>query len=324
MSERVQKLFERLFPQFNLSILTYAGTMNLKIGVVIPYYNQQRYLRECLESVVNQVFTDWIAIVVDDASHQECEEVVKSFQDSRIIVVHHEVNKGLAAARNTGVRFANTEWVLPLDADDRLSPLFLAQTVPVIFQFPEVDAVFTDHLYFGEINSVKKRYVQTAEEILDHHSIPGAGTLFKRKVWENAGGYCEHPVFRFGNEDWDFWISVYENGVNTHHVGESLYFYRRYANSMVGRLQAVDYKVRLLIYKRHRTLFDKYHMRNKFLSNGFENSAIFFSKKGMHLKTSILASMGFALNPNNRKLAKLAINSVACMLNLSRFINFKV
>jgi glycosyltransferase involved in cell wall biosynthesis len=296
----------------------------VKVSIVIPYYDQAQYLRECLESVVNQVFTNWVAIVVDDASHQTCENIVESFRDPRIIVIHHEINKGLAAARNTGIRFANTEWVLPLDADDKLSPLFLDKASHIAVQFPEVDAIFTDHVCFGEVDSIKKRYVQTSEEILDHHSIPGAGTMYKRKVWENAGGYCELDIFRAGNEDWDFWLSAYEAGIKPYHLSDALYFYRRYSGSMNDRLLIVDYKVRLFIYKRHHKLFDEFHLRNKFLSKGFENSAFALWKQGKRIKTVIVASIGVFLNIKNRRLMKLTLLSLASVLHIERLIKFRL
>lgn len=290
------------------------------VSIIVPSYNQAHFLKECLDSIAAQTFTDWEVIVVDDASSDgKAIRGILAEYDSRFRLILHTTNRGLAASRNTGIASARAEWVLPVDADDRLSPHFLGSTMKVVEQTSTVDAVFTDHLCFGEMNYIKHRYVQTAEEILDHHSIPGAGTIYRRSLWEGTGGYCETPIFRAGNEDWDFWLSVYEKGFTPFHIPEPLYEYRRYQGSMVSRLQAVDYKVRLLMYYRHRNLFDRYKKRSQFLSKGFENSALSVRKQGRFFRSGMLALFGFFLNINNRKLARLSLDSLVSVLHLTKF-----
>ena len=92
----------------------------IKVSVIIPVYNSEYHLDECLRSVLNQTLTDIEVIVVNDASSDSSPKLIEKFQnsDSRIKVLHHSVNKGLAATRNTGVSEAVGKYIIHLDSDD--------------------------------------------------------------------------------------------------------------------------------------------------------------------------------------------------------------
>ena len=92
-----------------------------KISVVIPVYNSAKYLRECLDSVVSQSFSDWEVVAVDDGSPDESPAILDEYaaKESRIKVIHKE-NGGVSAARNDGLVVAAGEYVLFVDSDDYL------------------------------------------------------------------------------------------------------------------------------------------------------------------------------------------------------------
>lgn len=94
------------------------------ISVIIPLYNKEAYIKECLESVLNQTNQDFELIVVDDSSKDKSVAIVKSIRDSRIRLISRE-NGGPSAARNTGIIEAKGEWIVFLDADDQLLPFAL-------------------------------------------------------------------------------------------------------------------------------------------------------------------------------------------------------
>ncbi|MFW5510256.1 MAG: glycosyltransferase family 2 protein, partial [Prevotella sp.] len=91
------------------------------ISIIIPIYNVEKYLRQCLDSVVNQTYQDWEAILVDDGSSDSspaiCDEYAK--KDSRFKVLH-QANGGVSSARNIGLNKSHGEWLIFLDADDML------------------------------------------------------------------------------------------------------------------------------------------------------------------------------------------------------------
>jgi glycosyltransferase involved in cell wall biosynthesis len=246
----------------------------VRVTIVVPVYNQSEYLSECLASVVAQTAAAWETVVVDDAStHGDVAAVVRAIGDGRIRSVRHATNRGLAAARNTGIREARGELVLPLDADDKLASTFLAETIEALERKQPCDAVFSDFMAFGARHGVIRFAIRDVQALLKEQWIPGSGTLCRRTLWEKAGGYCEADALRPGNEDWDYWISAAEHGLQVAHVAKPLYLYRQHAESMVTRLQIDDHRTRLFIYERHSALFDRFGMKNAFLSGGYLSSA---------------------------------------------------
>ena len=117
----------------------------MKVTVVIPCYNQAHFLKDAVESVKNQTFKDFEIIVVDDGSPDNTSEVANKLGVRCI----RQVNRGLSAARNTGIRAAKGQYILPLDADDKIDPEFLAKTLPYIKNY---DIVSTWLRTFGNEN----------------------------------------------------------------------------------------------------------------------------------------------------------------------------
>ena len=97
-----------------------------KISVIVPVYNVEKYLHECVDSVLAQTFTDFELILVNDGSQDNsgaiCDEYAS--KDERIIIIHQN-NQGQAAARNAGVAIAKGEWIHFLDSDDLIHPQML-------------------------------------------------------------------------------------------------------------------------------------------------------------------------------------------------------
>ena len=102
--------------------------MNVNISVIIPAYNAAKTLSQTLKSLQQQTFSNWEAIIIDDGSEDETEAITHqaATQDSRIRVFS-QTNKGVSAARNTGVHLAQGEWLLFLDADDQIAASYMAQ-----------------------------------------------------------------------------------------------------------------------------------------------------------------------------------------------------
>lgn len=104
--------------------------MSPKITIIIPIYKVERYLPRCLDSVLNQTFADWSAILVDDGSPDNSGKIADEYaaRDNRFIVIHKK-NAGVSAARNTGLDRADGEYIMFLDSDDCIHP----QTVEILY-----------------------------------------------------------------------------------------------------------------------------------------------------------------------------------------------
>ena len=112
----------------------------MKISIIIPVYNTEEYLPKCLDSALNQTHQNIEIIVVNDCSLGNCEEIIQSYIQKcpRIVYLQHDKNKGLYAARETGVKKAMGEYIIHLDSDDWLA-LDLAQKVnDLCFQQPDL------------------------------------------------------------------------------------------------------------------------------------------------------------------------------------------
>lgn len=101
----------------------------MKITVIIPVYNSERYISRCLESILNQTYTNWDLIIIDDGSTDSSLSILKEFEkrDNRIHVVHQE-NQGAGNARNVGInRIKNNEYVVFIDSDDYIESCYFEE-----------------------------------------------------------------------------------------------------------------------------------------------------------------------------------------------------
>jgi glycosyltransferase involved in cell wall biosynthesis len=282
------------------------------VAIVIPHFNQLEYLSECLDSVKAQTFTDWEAIVVDDASTiGDAERVTTKFNDARFRLIRHAANRGQGAARNTGIKAANAEFVLPLDSDDLLHPTFLEATTAVLKSHPEVDCVFTEFQLFGASDQIWHFGIRSTEEMLTHQWIPGAGTLLRKQLWTAVGGYSEAPQLK-GNEDWEFWIKAVRQSIKPFAIPQALYLYRRHPDSTTATsLPYRDYRTREIIYRSHKEFFDQHKLGAQFVGEGYLNSSIASLKLGKRMRAVWLALRGVAVDRHSRYLSRQLARSLA-------------
>ncbi len=137
-----------------------------RVSVIIPAYNTAHYIEATLESVLAQTFPDYEVIVVNDGSPDTpaLERVILNYE-SRIRYIKQE-NRGLAGARNTGIRLARGEFLAFLDSDDIWLPDFLAEQLKFFAQTPSLDMACTDCIYFGN-TELEGRSWQSLDSIED-------------------------------------------------------------------------------------------------------------------------------------------------------------
>ena len=104
-------------------------TQSIRVSVVIPCYNGEKYLLETVNSVLNQSLSNWELIVVNDASTDKTTEILSKIQDKRLKVIHLNENKGIGNGRNLGMEISQGEFIAFLDADDLFLPENLAEKV---------------------------------------------------------------------------------------------------------------------------------------------------------------------------------------------------
>lgn len=129
------------------------------ISIVIPLYNKASSIRDTLNSVLAQTYSDFEIIIVDDGSTDESCHVVESFNDSRILLVH-QTNAGVAAARNRGIEEAKGEYIAFLDADDKWKPDYLAKQASLAEKYPFCDVFATNYEFCDGEGKITKPIIR--------------------------------------------------------------------------------------------------------------------------------------------------------------------
>ncbi len=199
------------------------------VSVVIPCYNPGRFLEQTLASVRAQSYRPLETILVDDGTDSPEGRALLGSLAGRVTRVIQQPNRGLPAARNAGFRAAAGSYVLPLDADDRIRPSFLAGCVAALDADREAAFVYTDYRFFGDQEVVHRLKDYNLFDLLDQNGMAYA-SLIRRAEWQLAGGYDER--MRWGYEDWDFWLRLGELGRFGHHLAAVLFEYRKHGPSL--------------------------------------------------------------------------------------------
>jgi glycosyltransferase involved in cell wall biosynthesis len=213
-----------------------------KVSIIIPCFNSGRFLLDAIESCAHQSYRDFEIIVVNDGSEDPLTLQVLNVLSNTGVIVIHSSNQGVSAARNLGIRKAAGEFILPLDADDRLSGNFLEKTVPVIEGRLDVGVVFGQVHLFGEISGIWNQPDFSVKRLLLDNMIV-VSALFRKDDCLRIGGYRSSMVY--GWEDWDFWLSMAERGFRFVKVPQSLFYYRTRSGS---RDSEMKFKHKLLMY----------------------------------------------------------------------------
>lgn len=203
-----------------------------KVSVIIPVYNLGKYLQETIDSVT--AYPDKskyeIIIINDGSTDRQTVDLLAALEADGFNILNQN-NLGLGAARNNGIAIAKGDYIIPLDADNRLRNNYLDRSIELLDANPEIDIVYGDKQYFGENSDVK---------VVDEFSFPklcsynyiDACACFRKSVWTMLGGYDEKmPVMGF--EDWDFWLRASLRGCSFHHLNEVAFDYRVRSDSMI-------------------------------------------------------------------------------------------
>lgn len=204
--------------------------MSSLVSVIIPCYNQGQYLSDALQSVLDQTYSNWECIIVNDGSPDNTETVAQECvtKDSRFKYIYKE-NGGLSSARNAGIEIAEGEFILPLDADDRLGQDYLKLALQAFQEDASLKVVYCKAEKFGEQSGIWNLPTFSILEIARYNSI-FCSAVFKKSEWQRVGGYDSNMIY--GLEDWEFWIAILKQGGNVKCIDYIGFYYRIAAGSM--------------------------------------------------------------------------------------------
>ncbi len=188
------------------------------VSIITTCYNQTHHIRNTLNSVLNQTYSNWECIVVDDGSTDNSKEVIESFQkmDSRFIYVY-KTNGGVTSARNYGFKMAKGNFIQFLDGDDSLLPEKLEKQIECFNKNPEIYICICDHQHYYVKQNRYKHYIftplkaQPLKQLLYNWQAGVAFTnhapIYRRDLWHTDE--VPFPVDYDGrSEDWIFNVLV--------------------------------------------------------------------------------------------------------------------
>jgi glycosyltransferase involved in cell wall biosynthesis len=209
-----------------------------KVTVLMSVYNGARFLRDAVESILAQTMSDFEFIIIDDGSTDETADILASYRDSRLRIVH-QPNQGLPAALNRGLRMARAELVARMDADDISLPKRLQHQYQHMLAHPQITVLACDALVIdekghltGQCHRPARAHADILRDILEirGRSLTHPAVIYRRSSILAINGYNE----RFRNsEDVDLWLRISAHG-SLAALPQTLFHYREHQNTQSG------------------------------------------------------------------------------------------
>lgn len=247
--------------------------MNKIVSIIIPAFNNESTIIETLESVENQTHKNHEILIVNDGSIDKTVEIVithiKKKNLKNIILINQE-NSGPAAARNNGAKKATGDFLVFLDADDKLHPTYLEKALNV-FSDLTVEIVYSNTEFFDAQQGLWELKSYSIQNILTNNCIP-IFAMIKKDTFFKVNMFDENLKF---NEDWDLWIKIIKENNNVYKIPETLFYYRKRKDSSSlsdnkDNNNSADL-ARLYIYNKHYTFYIENHLSlTELINNTFE------------------------------------------------------
>lgn len=217
----------------------------MKISVITASYNYDKYIAETIESVLNQTYTDWEMLIIDDGSTDNSVEVIKSYNDPRIKLIQNPENKGLKETLLIGIAQASGEWIAFLESDDMWREDYLAKKVQIAKEYPNTALIFNDVETFGDDLLSKQAYVpfrHRNDKLLEHdyprnmfydffqenRVLTFSCAMIRKDILEKTD--FNTPVDKL--LDWWLWVHIaFEN--EFYYIGEQLTKWRLHNESYI-------------------------------------------------------------------------------------------
>jgi glycosyltransferase involved in cell wall biosynthesis len=210
--------------------MSYIINNNPLVSIIIPTYKQAHFLPQTLDSIAIQKYNNFEIVVVNDNSPDDVDSVINKYKNNlKIIYIKNNINKGLSATRNIGIKNANGKYILPIDSDDIMgSSFWLKKSTDLI----EENKIVSVWVRYCDKNSQKLNWYWRPTEQFDkviEYNVVCVSSMFSKSMWEKIGGYDEKMK---GYEDWEFWIRAYKNNYKLVRINKPFLNYRYNENGM--------------------------------------------------------------------------------------------
>lgn len=250
------------------------------VSIIMPSYNTAAYIKESIQSVLNQTYTNWELLIVDDCSTDSTDEVLETIKDSRIRYFKNDKNSGAAVSRNKALREARGQWIAFLDSDDLWMPeklekqIYFMETNSYAFSYTNYEEIDADGNKTGVKVSGPKKITKTG---MFNYCWPGCLTVMYDAM--KVGLIQIEDIKK--NNDYAMWLKVCKK-TRCYLLEKNLAEYRR------GRSGSVSTHGHKELIKWHYRLFRFAEKENCFLSliNTVRNIIFGFYKKKMYVRNT--------------------------------------
>jgi len=237
-----------------------------KVSIILPTYNGEKYISDAIQSVLNQSFSDWELLVVDDASTNNTSGVVKRFSenDKRIIYIKNERNLGIQKTLNSGLKHAKGEYVARIDDDDVwIDSTKLEKQIAFLEENKNYVLVGTGVINVNEDNRELFRFLNPLSDIairkkmLSKNCFIHSSVVFRKDVVMRFGGYDETEKTKHV-EDYDLWLKLGSVGKLANLPIYGVKFMMR-RSSLSGKNKKEQFRKDILLAKQYKNIYPNYY-----------------------------------------------------------------
>ena len=181
-----------------------------RVAVLIPCFNDGRTIGETIASIDEPEPVE-LVVVNDGSDDPDTAAVLRQLESDGVRVIHHEQNRGLPAARTTGLNATHAPFVFPLDSDDMAVAGALSQMASLLERNPAADACYGDWIEFGPHEKLRRVPRSFDPYVVAFRNRYPVASMFRRSFLEAVGGW-QAVGGMVGYEDWDLWMSLAERG----------------------------------------------------------------------------------------------------------------
>lgn len=207
-----------------------------KVSIVLPTYNGEKYIRESIDSIIKQTFTDWELIIVNDCSIDNTPLILDEYEqkDPRIRVIHNKENKNLPNSLNIGFEFGRGEYYTWTSDDNYYYPDAIKTMVEYLDNNKGTYMVCAGMNIIDSEGNFIETFTKYDSELIYIYNCIGACFMYRSNVLDKMNGYDPDMLLV---EDYDFWLRILFEFGNIGYIDEKLYAYRRHDNTLSVKKQ---------------------------------------------------------------------------------------
>ncbi len=202
--------------------------MKPKISVVMPVYNSEKYLRESIESILNQYFLNFEFIIIDDCSTDSSLKIIKSYKDERIKLIQNKENLGTVKSRNIGLKEAQGKYIAIMDSDDISLRNRLNTQIYYLEHNPNIYLIGSSAIFIDENGKDIKKFRKYDDYKMLAWRLPQSCGIIHSSVMFRNTGECLYNEFYESAHDYNLYLELLDKGKNLTNLPQFLVKHREH------------------------------------------------------------------------------------------------